>query len=106
MSSGRSLSRLAFYEGNSRKVELNFTDLPVQFPFVLVLSQSALEGLLEEELANQGVQVAWNHRLSDVRREPDTVVATIDKLVEPVKGYVLRMASGQCKTGTKNISRF
>ena len=90
MRKGRSLHSLAFYDGTARKAEVHFTDLPLEFPFVLVLSQSALEELLERALAKQGgVQVRWNHRLSDLRCNKDAVVATIEKLVEPAPGCIL-----------------
>jgi 2-polyprenyl-6-methoxyphenol hydroxylase-like FAD-dependent oxidoreductase len=87
--SGRSLHSLAFYDGTARRAEVHFADLPVEFPFVLVLSQSALEDLLERELVKQGGHVRWNHRLSDLRCEPDSAAATIEKLVEPMASCIL-----------------
>jgi 2-polyprenyl-6-methoxyphenol hydroxylase-like FAD-dependent oxidoreductase len=86
---GRSLHSLAFYDGAVRKGEVRFTDLPVAFPFVLVLPQSALEDLLERKLAQEGgVHVQWNHRLSNLCCGAGAVVAAIEKLVEPIEGYV------------------
>jgi 2-polyprenyl-6-methoxyphenol hydroxylase-like FAD-dependent oxidoreductase len=88
MKGGRNLHTLAFYEGIERKAEVEFTDLPAPFPFVLVLPQSALETLLERQLAEQGgVQVCWNHRLSNLRCEKNAVVADIEKLAEPTASH-------------------
>jgi 2-polyprenyl-6-methoxyphenol hydroxylase-like FAD-dependent oxidoreductase len=47
MHAGRRVSRAAFYQGETRQAELSFESLPGDFPFVLVVPQSALEGLLE-----------------------------------------------------------
>jgi 2-polyprenyl-6-methoxyphenol hydroxylase-like FAD-dependent oxidoreductase len=90
MRCGRSLHSLAFYEGAARQAEAHFTDLPVEFPFVLVLSQSALEDLLERELAERwGLHVSWNHRLSDLRCGPEGAVAVIENLMEAAEGSTL-----------------
>jgi 2-polyprenyl-6-methoxyphenol hydroxylase-like FAD-dependent oxidoreductase len=57
---------------------------------VVVLSQSALEQLLEERLRKEfHVQVDWNHQLSDLRLEPETAVATVDRLAVSAKGYIV-----------------
>jgi 2-polyprenyl-6-methoxyphenol hydroxylase-like FAD-dependent oxidoreductase len=85
--SGRSLHTLAFYDGTARRAQVDFTDLPIAFPFVLVLPQSTLEGLLEQELARQGIHVRWNHRLANLRSEQGGAVAAIEKLVESMASF-------------------
>jgi 2-polyprenyl-6-methoxyphenol hydroxylase-like FAD-dependent oxidoreductase len=81
---------IAFYEGESRRAEVEMSRLPAQFPFVVVLPQTALERLLEERLQKaHGTNVHWNYRLRDLRPAGDSVVAVIDKLGQSAKGYVV-----------------
>lgn len=88
LEAGRRIETIAFYEGQSRGAELRLSDLPVEFPFLLALPQSALEILLEQKLkAQSGVKVHWNHRLSDLQTAGERVVASIDKLEETAQGY-------------------
>src|SRR5690349_14506728 len=41
LTSGRRVNKVAFYEGESRRVEADLTKLSTDFPFVLVTPQSA-----------------------------------------------------------------
>jgi 2-polyprenyl-6-methoxyphenol hydroxylase-like FAD-dependent oxidoreductase len=85
---GRRIETMAFYEGGERRAELKLSALSAEFPFLLVVPQSALEGALEQRLRQKThVDVRWNHRLSSLREENGIVVATIDKLVETARGY-------------------
>jgi len=88
---GRRIETIAFYEGESRRAEMKLSQLPGKFPCAVVVPQSAFEALLEQRLRRHSrVQLLWNHRLSDLRCERDTVLATIDKLVQSAKGYIIR----------------
>jgi NADPH-dependent dioxygenase len=85
---GRRIDRVAFYDGQRRCAELSFSELPGEFPFVVVLPQNELEDLLERRLAHHlGTGVHWLHRLADVRYQGDRIAATVDKLCETSKGY-------------------
>jgi 2-polyprenyl-6-methoxyphenol hydroxylase-like FAD-dependent oxidoreductase len=87
---GRRIDTVAFYEGDERRADLKLSTLPVQFPFVLALSQTALEELLESRLHTEaGVKIHWNHRFTDFEKEGNTVTATIDQLGETSKGYIV-----------------
>jgi 2-polyprenyl-6-methoxyphenol hydroxylase-like FAD-dependent oxidoreductase len=87
---GQRIETLAFYEGAERRAEVHLSKLATEFPFLLVTPQSALEEALERGLRQHAhVEVRWNHRLSSVREENGAVVATIDKLVETARGYIV-----------------
>jgi 2-polyprenyl-6-methoxyphenol hydroxylase-like FAD-dependent oxidoreductase len=83
------VEKVAFYEGASRLGEISLLDLAVDFPFVAVLAQSDLEGLLEKQLAKRGIKIAWKHRLSDVHTEGQHVFARIDQLGKSYTGYAV-----------------
>lgn len=88
---GRRIKTLAFFDGEARKAELRLSELSGGFPYLLILPQSALENLFENELKNRhGIQVEWNHRLSSLEPQKDGVLAEIDKLHESSKGYIVR----------------
>ncbi len=85
---GRRIDSVGFYEGASRQAEIRLAELPVDFPFLLALPQSALESLLENKLQSRsGVKVQWNHRLSDLQPEGDSIIASVDQLAETAQGY-------------------
>ena len=84
---GQRVDTLVFYEGAQRCGEIRFSQLPVEFPFALVLPQSSLEAVLERALADSGrVRVNWNHRLMRLQLEPNAIVAAIDELEETSEG--------------------
>lgn len=85
---GNRIEKIAFYEGATRCAEIDLPRLPVEFAFVLVLEQKALESLLEQKLKEHtGVEVHWNHRLADLVMKDDVAIATIDELGMEGKGY-------------------
>jgi 2-polyprenyl-6-methoxyphenol hydroxylase-like FAD-dependent oxidoreductase len=87
---GRALKTVAFYEGKSRQAEVDLSRSPTGQPFLLVVPQSAFEGLLEETLRrNWGIEVQWNHRLVDLRPEDSAVVASIDRIGGTAKGHIV-----------------
>ena len=87
---GRRIDTIGFYEGESKRAEMKFSELPADFPFLVVLTQNALEGLLEQKLTqHESVTVGWNHRLTELRSMSDAVIATIDKLGQSAKGYII-----------------
>ena len=90
MEMGRRIDTVAFYQGTSRRAELHLNELASEYPFVLVLPQSGLEDLLEEQLKREvGIQVEWNHQISGLRTESGSVLSTIEKLGASAKGYIV-----------------
>jgi len=86
---GHHIRSIGFYEGNTRHAEARISELPVKFPFALVLAQSTLENFLEQRLQHAGVPIHWNHRLADVAMQGTEVIATIEKLANVGKGFIV-----------------
>ena len=84
---GRRIDSVGFYEGSERRAEVKLSELPGQFPFALVLEQSALENLLEQKLRQADTRVAWDHRLSNLDMDESGAVAAIEKLGMTGRGY-------------------
>jgi 2-polyprenyl-6-methoxyphenol hydroxylase-like FAD-dependent oxidoreductase len=74
------LTSLAFYDGGEPRARLDFSVLPDPFPFVAVLPQQSLEGILESRLEELGVSVLWNHRLGSLRLKTAGPVAEVARL--------------------------
>ncbi len=86
---GHRVETIAFYEGSNRRGEMNLSKLDAKFPFVLVLPQSGLEAMLEQQLKRKGVKVLWNHRVSSIRPGESCVTAVIDKMARASCGYAV-----------------
>jgi len=89
LAQGRRAQSVGFYDEHSRRAELDVSALGGPFPFLLILPQSALEGLLEQRLRRAGVTVHWNYRFDDFREEPELVIATIEQLEGTGTGYIV-----------------
>jgi 2-polyprenyl-6-methoxyphenol hydroxylase-like FAD-dependent oxidoreductase len=86
---GRRLETVAFYDGAARQAEVRLADLGGEFPFMAVLPQNVLEGLLEERLRRAGVSVNWSHRFEEFQREAEGVAATVVELSATGTGYIV-----------------
>jgi 2-polyprenyl-6-methoxyphenol hydroxylase-like FAD-dependent oxidoreductase len=86
---GRRIERIAFYDGAQRQAEIHMSKLGGEFPFLLVLPQSALEGLLEQRLWTAGVPVHWNHRFEGFTEEQESLSVTIEELEGTSTGYIV-----------------
>jgi 2-polyprenyl-6-methoxyphenol hydroxylase-like FAD-dependent oxidoreductase len=87
---GRPIDTVAFYEGDVRRAEIRLSELPGNFQYALALPQSGFEQLLEDRLlAVNPAGVHWNHRLTDLHSGDGAVVASIDKLAQSAKGYIV-----------------
>jgi 2-polyprenyl-6-methoxyphenol hydroxylase-like FAD-dependent oxidoreductase len=85
---GRLIKAIIFYDRHIRWASVRYIELPGPHPFLVVLPQSALERLLERQLkATSHVQIRWNHRLSNLQQTNSGASATVEKLVQTVKGY-------------------
>jgi 2-polyprenyl-6-methoxyphenol hydroxylase-like FAD-dependent oxidoreductase len=84
---GHRIETVAFYEGALHRAQLDLSRLPVKFPFVLVLQQSILEDLLEQELKERAIDVRWNQELTDLTMKNGAATATINELAMEGKGY-------------------
>lgn len=87
---GRRIDTVGFYEGGERRAEIRYSDLASEFPFLIVMPQSAFENILEQHLKRHDhVKVEWNHRLSGIKSGGGKAVATIERLAETGKGYIV-----------------
>jgi 2-polyprenyl-6-methoxyphenol hydroxylase-like FAD-dependent oxidoreductase len=85
---GHRVDTVGFYDGERRRAEIKLSGFAGDYPFVLVLPQSALEEVLENRLAGRHhVKIDWNHRLSTLQSEGERILATVDKLVTTMQGY-------------------
>jgi 2-polyprenyl-6-methoxyphenol hydroxylase-like FAD-dependent oxidoreductase len=86
---GRRVQTMAFYDRESRRAEIKFSELGGEFPFLLLVPQNALEQVLEQRLRQKGITVRWNHRFDSLRVEPDAVVANVEELGGTATGYIV-----------------
>jgi 2-polyprenyl-6-methoxyphenol hydroxylase-like FAD-dependent oxidoreductase len=84
---GHRVTTVGFYEGSARQAEVRLSELPDEFPFALVLEQSALENLLEQKLKHAGIKIHWNHRLTNLEMTEQEAIATLETLGTTGKGY-------------------
>jgi 2-polyprenyl-6-methoxyphenol hydroxylase-like FAD-dependent oxidoreductase len=90
ISAGRRVPTVAFYDLGTRRAEIRLRELGGAFPFLLVVPQSALEGVLEECLLKKhGIKVQWNHRLDRFEEKAGMVTATVEKLAGTAMGYIV-----------------
>ncbi|MFO0839120.1 MAG: NAD(P)/FAD-dependent oxidoreductase [Phycisphaerae bacterium] len=86
------IDHVVFYDAAAPRAAVRFADLPVAHPFAAVLRQDVIENLLEEQLAERGVRVQWNHRLHRLRPAENFVTAEIDELEKMSCGYAVATA--------------
>jgi 2-polyprenyl-6-methoxyphenol hydroxylase-like FAD-dependent oxidoreductase len=84
---GHRVESIAFYDGAHRRARISLAELSPEYPYVLVLSQEALENSLEESLRKKRVRVQWNHRLKELHPEKGHVRAEIERLGKFSEGY-------------------
>jgi len=81
------VNTVALYDGPDRHTEIDLSVLGGRFPYLIALPQSALESTLEERLKDRGIKVLWNHRISRLEQDGDSVTATVDELGKASSGY-------------------
>jgi 2-polyprenyl-6-methoxyphenol hydroxylase-like FAD-dependent oxidoreductase len=86
---GKRINKLVFYDRTARQAELDFSGLAGRFPFLLILPQNNLEGLLEQRLLEAGVAVHWNHRFASFVEEEEHLDASVDELAGTSTGYIV-----------------
>jgi 2-polyprenyl-6-methoxyphenol hydroxylase-like FAD-dependent oxidoreductase len=103
---GRRVETAAYYDGEQRHAEVHLSKLGGEFPFMLILPQSALEGLLEQRLRSAGVQVHWNHRFEGVSQDEDGISAEVEELEGTSTGYIVPHWETVVKTRTELHAQF
>jgi NADPH-dependent dioxygenase len=100
------VERVAFYEGATRRAELDFTTLRRRHPAVIVLRQSHLERALEETLAHSGVKVQWNHRVAGFEERADRVDVEVQRLDSVSTGYAVARSEREITHREHHAARF
>jgi 2-polyprenyl-6-methoxyphenol hydroxylase-like FAD-dependent oxidoreductase len=83
IAAGRKLTKVAYYEGGHRRVEIDYSALASRHPYLLVIRQSLLERAAEEALREKQLKVLWGHRLQSLDADgevPRAEVATLDQV--------------------------
>ena len=87
INAGRTLTKVAYYEGRERRAEIDYSRLASPHPHLLVVRQSVLERTVEEALHRKNVKVLWGHRLQGLAVEGAIVRSEIAKLDHVAMGY-------------------
>jgi len=86
---GRRIQKVALYDHQSRRAEIDVSKTGGKFPFLLILPQNELESALEQRLRKAGVSVHWNHRFDNLTQEEESVTATVQELAGTGTGYIV-----------------
>lgn len=87
LAAGHRIDAVAVYDRRRRRAELRLGTVGGDFPFALVLPQSAFERALERRLTAAGVRVRWNHRVARLEPGDDRVEVRIERLAKDSTGY-------------------
>lgn len=83
----RKVPKIAFYQGEERKGELDYSKLSTTYPYLAVMPQGELEGILLETLKAKGHHPHWHHRVRYINEEADHLSVEVDRLIEGMSGY-------------------
>jgi 2-polyprenyl-6-methoxyphenol hydroxylase-like FAD-dependent oxidoreductase len=87
IAAGRTLTRVAYYEGRERRADIDYSALPSKHPYLLVLRQSLLEKAAADALRQKTLEVLWGHRLESLHAEDATLRADVATLDQVAAGY-------------------
>ncbi|MDQ8194528.1 FAD-dependent monooxygenase [Coraliomargarita sp. SDUM461004] len=78
-----------FDQSNRQRAVINYSALPVKYPFLAVIGQNELEAILVEALAQKGHKPKWNHRVRCIQASEHHVNFAVDHLMEGMTGYAV-----------------
>ncbi len=78
-----------FDEKQQQRAAIDYSELPVKYPFLAVIGQNELENILIETLAEKGHRPMWSHRVRCIEQSADDVKFTVDRLTEGMTGYAV-----------------
>ncbi len=84
---GQMVRKVGFYEGADYKLDVDLSKLRSKFPYVVVVPQSSLEWALESRLQQRGVDVLWNHEVTDFRDAGGQMTADVTRFDKQSLGY-------------------
>lgn len=77
------------YEGDHPKAVLDYSMLPLKYPFLAVIRQNELEQILVDHLTRKDQQPHWNHRVRFIEDSADGLNISVDRLTEGMTGYAV-----------------
>lgn len=80
---------IGLFDQQARRAEVSLPEDDDGIPAVAVLPQDAFERALAEALTARGVDVQWNHAVSQLVSHADHAAVTVDKLVQESVGYAV-----------------
>ena len=86
---GRKLTKVAYYEGQERRAEIDYSALASKHPYLLVIRQSLLERAVEDALRQKKLKVRWGHQLQALTVDGATLRAEVAKLDQVASGYAV-----------------
>jgi len=103
---GNQVRRTALHVGGRQLAAVDFTRMPSQFDFILMLAQSETERLLTERLGSQGVKVERGLSYTTLVEGPESVEVTLtapDGTVETAKASYVIAADGSHSPVRKSL---
>lgn len=86
---GLQIKNIQLYAGNERIANLELSDLPNRFPYIISVPQFELEIVLLERLKTFHKHVRWNHRISSLNQKDGEQSIEADQLGEHMTGYAV-----------------
>jgi len=86
---GRKLTKVAYYDGQERRAEIDYSALASEHPYLLVIRQSLLERAAEEALHRRKLKVQWGHQFQALTVDGATLRAEVAKLEQVETGYAV-----------------
>lgn len=83
------LQRVAIYDYDRQQAVIDYSQLPVKYPYLAVLGQNELESILIKSLAQKGKKPLWNHRVRCIDEYDHGAHVTVDRLMEGMTGYAV-----------------
>jgi 2-polyprenyl-6-methoxyphenol hydroxylase-like FAD-dependent oxidoreductase len=82
------IKKVGIYEDDHEKAMVDYSVLPLKYPFLAVISQSTLKNILVEKLQEKGHKSLWNNRVRFIEEE-DALKVSVDRLMEGTTGYAI-----------------
>ena len=86
---GRKLTKVAYYEGPTRRAEIDYSSLDSSHPYLLVVRQSLLERAAEDALRQKKLKVRWGHQLQALTVEGAALRTEVAQLEHAASGYAV-----------------
>ena len=80
------LPKIRIYEDDHEKAVLDYSMLPLKYPFLTVISQGELEHILVDNLSKKPL---WNHRVRFIENDKQALNVSVDRLMEGMTGYAV-----------------